>query len=136
LEIFDPQRIIESIERKDKLHHQLKKLVKGIEKTPTGVMISEDKLWREVKTPENNLSISKRELATTMAMLLLKEHNIVTIPAVGMPGVTATIRLDMASDDAKNLDDSQIVNAITDSLQKLRKIIFDEEKCLNLLYGT
>jgi hypothetical protein len=42
----------------------------------------------------------------------------------------------MASDDAKNLDDSQIVNAITDSLQKLRKIIFDEEKCLNLLYGT
>ena len=136
LEIFDPQRIIESIERKDKLHHQLKKLVKGIEKTPTGVMFSEDKLWREVKTPENNLSISKRELATIMAMLLLKEHNIVTIPAVGMPGVTATIRLDMASDDAKNLDDSQIVNAITDSLQKLRKIIFYEEKCLNLLYGT
>ena len=85
-------------------------------------MISEDKLWREVKTPENNLSISKRELATTMAMLLLKEHNIVTIPAVGMPGVTATIRLDMASDDAKNLDDSQIVNAITDSLKNLEKL--------------
>ncbi|MDD3753951.1 MAG: TIGR03576 family pyridoxal phosphate-dependent enzyme [Methanobacterium sp.] len=136
LETFNPQIIIDSIERKDKLHSKLKKLVKGVEKTPTGVMISEDKIWEEVKTPETNLPISKREVATLMAMILLKDHNIVTIPAVGMPGVTATIRLDMASADSNTMEDSQIVNAITDSLQKLRKIIFDEEKCLNILYES
>ena len=136
LENFHPERILDSLERKDKIFHELMELVNGVEETPTGVMISADNLLREVKGPERDISISEREVATLMAMILLKDHHIVTIPAVGMPGVSATIRLDLSSRDAERLDDSQIYHAIKDSLLKLRRIIFDEEKCLNLLYES
>lgn len=134
LQTFNPQRILDSIKRKDSLHHQLKDLMNSFEKTPTGVMISADDLLKEVTAPETDLFVSEREVATLMAMILLKDHHIVTIPAVGMPGVSTTIRLDLASRDAENVDNTQICHAIKDSLQKLKKIILDGEKCLKLLY--
>lgn len=134
LQTFNPQRILDSVKRKDTLHHELNQFMNSFEKTPTGVMISSNNLLKEVKVPENDLLVSEREVATSMAMILLKDHHIVTIPAVGMPGVSTTIRLDLSSRDAESLDNHQICHAIQDSLQKLRKIIFDEEKCLKLLY--
>ena len=51
-----------------------------------------------------------------------------------MPGVSATLRLDLAACDAQRLDDAQILNAFNDSLQKLKEIINDEEACLSILY--
>ncbi len=134
LQTFNPQRILDSVKRKDTLHQELNQFMNSFEKTPTGVMISSNNLLKEVKVPENDLLVSEREVATSMAMILLKDHHIVTIPAVGMPGVSTTIRLDLSSRDAESLDNHQICHAIQDSLQKLRKIIFDEEKCLKLLY--
>ena len=69
-----------------------------------------------------------------MAMVLLKEHHIVTIPAVGMPGVSATIRLDLAAVDAERVDDNQIMQAFKDSLKRVKEMVNDEETCLSILY--
>lgn len=134
LETFNPERILDSLDRKDKLHQALKVVVESVEKTPTGVMISEDTLQKEVMSYKGDVLLSKREIASLMAMILLKDHHILTIPAVGMPGVSATIRLDLASHDAERLYDPQICHAFKDSLQKLKEVISDEEVCLSVLY--
>jgi L-seryl-tRNA(Ser) seleniumtransferase len=133
LEDFEPQRILDSLGRRDKLHKMAGNVLEGVEKTPTGFMISAATLQKEI-TPEGNGTISQRELATLMAMILLREHHIVTIPAVGMPGVSDTIRLDLSSKDAERVDDTQIMQALKDSLDGLREIIHDEEASLRVLY--
>lgn len=134
LQTFNPERILDSLERKEKLHQKLSGVVEGVEKTPTGVMVSAENLQKLIKEPEDEICLSEREIATLMAMLLLKEHHILTIPAVGMPGVSPTIRLDLASRDAERLHDPQICHAIKDSLQRLKEVIHDEGICLRVLY--
>ncbi len=136
LQIFNPQRIMDSVKRKDTLHHELNELKIPAEKTPTGVMISAENLLKQLKVPGIDPSLCERVVATLMAMILLKDHHILTIPAVGMPGVSATIRLDIASRDAESLDNTQTCHAIQDSLQKLKKIIYDQDESLKLLYGS
>lgn len=131
LEEFTPQNLLKSLERRDQVYTLLQEVVEGVEKTPTGFMISAETL-KEI-TPEGE-ECSPRELATLLAMILLKEHHLVTIPAVGMPGVSTTIRLDLSAADAQKLDDSQIVAAIQKSLKRLREIVGDDEACLSLLY--
>lgn len=136
LQTFNPERILDSIERKEKLHQKLSSVVEDVEKTPTGVMVSAKNLKKLIKDHEEEKCLSEREIATLMAMLLLKEHHILTIPAVGMPGVSPTIRLDLASRDAERLNDPQICHAINDSLQRLKEVIDDEEVCLRVLYES
>ncbi len=134
LEIFNPDRILASLKRKNELQMALKGMIDGVEETPTGVMITAENLHKIVTGSNDELSVTEREIATLMAMILLKDHHLVTIPAVGMPGVSATLRLDLAACDAQRLDDAQILNAFNDSLQKLKEIINDEEACLSILY--
>jgi L-seryl-tRNA(Ser) seleniumtransferase len=133
LEDFHPQRILDSLERKDKIYSQLALLMDGVEKTPTGFMISAGNILKEINN-EEVLNLSEREIATLMAMILLKDHNLVTIPAVGMPGVSPTIRLDLAAYDAGRLSDDQIIYAITESLKRLKQVLSDEEACLSIVY--
>ncbi|EKQ52044.1 MAG: pyridoxal phosphate enzyme, MJ0158 family [Methanobacterium sp. Maddingley MBC34] len=134
LEDFNPRRLLESLDRKDKLHLKAMNLLEGVEKTPTGFMISAANLEKEIISNEGTENLSSRELATLMAMVLLKEHHIVTIPAVGMPGVSATIRLDLAAVDAERVDDNQIMQAFKDSLKRVKEMVNDEETCLSILY--
>ncbi len=134
LEMFNPQKLLDSIDRSDKLSILAGNVLSGVEKTPTGFMISASNLQKEILPEEEDQTLSKRELATLMAMVLLKEHHIVTIPAVGMPGVSATIRLDLSAVDAERIDDDQIIQAMKDSLKRVREILVDEEACLSILY--
>jgi len=132
LEDFTPQNLLNSLERRDHVYTLLLEVMGGVEKTPTGFMISAATLQKEI-TPEGE-ERSPRELATLMDMVLLKEHHLVTIPAVGMPGVSTTIRLDLSAADARRLDDSQIINAIRESLGRVKEIADDAETCLSILY--
>ncbi|MDO5836473.1 MAG: TIGR03576 family pyridoxal phosphate-dependent enzyme [Methanobacterium sp.] len=133
LENFKPQRILDSLERRDKLHKKVGNVLEGVEKTPTGFMITAANLEKEIN-PDGNENLTKRELATLMAMVLLKEYHLVTIPAVGMPGVSDTIRLDLSSNDAERVDDTQIIQAMKESLELVRELIPDEEASLSVLY--
>jgi L-seryl-tRNA(Ser) seleniumtransferase len=133
LEDFNPQRILDSLERRDKLHQMAGNVLEGVEKTPTGFMITAANLQKQIY-PEGSETLTPRELATLMAMILLREHHIITIPAVGMPGVSDTIRLDLSSKDAQRVDDARIIQALKESLDGLREIIHDEEAGLRVLY--
>nr|WP_319374645.1 TIGR03576 family pyridoxal phosphate-dependent enzyme [uncultured Methanobacterium sp.] len=134
LEMFTPQKLLDSIDRRNELSLMAGNVLNRVEKTPTGFMISASNLQKEILPEEEDQTFSKCELGTLMAMVLLKEHHIVTIPSVGMPGVSATIRLDLSAVDAERIDDAQIIQAIKDSLKRVKEILVDEEVCLSMLY--
>ena len=131
LEKFNPERILKSRNKKHELLDQLKNDFR-VKETPTGIMLLpediKDKL-KDVKT-----SLNSPELASVLSMILLRDYSIITIPAVGMPGVSTTIRMDMASKDAIRLDVEYITHAIKSSISKLREVVADKEACRSLLF--
>lgn len=131
LENFTPQRILKSGNKKLELFKQLKKDF-PVKETPTGIMILPEDIKDEVKDVKTSLNPS--EIAGVLSMILLRDYNIITIPAVGMPGASATIRIDMASKDAVRLDVEYITQAIKGSIIKLSEVISDEEACRSLLF--
>jgi L-seryl-tRNA(Ser) seleniumtransferase len=132
---FDPERILKASMRKKMLYQDLRVDLPGIQQTPTGIMLSPESLLLELENKDFKTSFSARDAAILFAMLLLKEHHIITIPAVGMPGVSATIRMDMASKDAENLDNICLINAFKETLSYFQEIIKDAESCRKVLYG-
>jgi L-seryl-tRNA(Ser) seleniumtransferase len=131
LEKFKPENIKQAMGRKDQLYQTLAPHFRGLEKTPTGVMITPPALMENIDvktflTPEDG--------AILLAMLLLKEENILTIPAVGMPGASATIRLDLASSDAHRLTDAAILGSLQNAVESLRSMVDDQDACRSVLY--
>ncbi len=134
LEQFSPDRILRSQDKREEIYQKLKKGFPGINKTPTGVMLKEDDLLAEIDYLDEKV-INQKEAAQIMAMILLKDHDIITIPAVGMPGASSTIRLDMASKDAERIDAKYITNAFQDAIRRLNKVINDRQACRDILFN-
>ncbi len=78
--------------------------------------------------------MSNDDLAFVFSFVLLKEHGIITIPAVGMPGASATIRFDLSTSDAFNFDLNDLVKKIESSFEKLLEVIQNEEKCREIVF--
>lgn len=128
---FNGDNLIKSFERKDQLFELLSSKFNNLEKTPNGVLISPDNLSNEVNIPHN---LSNDDLAFVFSFILLKEHGIITIPAVGMPGASPTIRFDLSTSDAFNLDLNDLVKKIESSFEKLLEVIQNEEKCREIVF--
>ena len=68
-------------------------------------------------------------------MILLKEEGIITIPAVSMPGASATIRFDLSTQDAVKLELNQLINKISSSFDMLKEVIKNKEKCKEIVFN-
>lgn len=127
LKNFSEDNLKKGFSRKYELMELLETNFKYFELTPTGVMITPSNLKKELSFK----SVSQDDLAFAFAMVLLKDYGIITIPAVSMPGASATIRLDLSANDALNLDLNVLYENIVSSISKLsdneenlKKIIF------------
>ena len=129
---FNGENLIKSFTRKDEFHDILSEKFNNFEKTPNGVMISPDGLSDEISMPHN---LSSNDLAFILSFILLKDHGIITIPAVGMPGASATIRFDLSTNDAFNLNLTDLAQKIESSFDKLLNVMDNEEKCREILLG-
>jgi len=127
LENFEPSEIMDALKRKEDF---LRDFRPGVEETPTGFMIKPSSL-----EGLNGSAYTEDEISTAISMLLLSEHGIVTIPAVGMPGASKTLRFDLAARDAGRLEVSSLQAAIHDAIEKLSGIIPDDEKMRRLILG-
>lgn len=137
LENYNENDLKNSLNKKDELMELLANDFKMFEKTPTGVMVSEDKLKNEIinhfkkdNTQDYGKILDKfsnKDLCFIWAMLLLKEEGIVTIPAVSMPGASPTVRFDLAAVDAARIDVNIIFNKIKSSFENLLRVISDEK---------
>jgi L-seryl-tRNA(Ser) seleniumtransferase len=134
LEEFNPERILKAQDERKEIYKILINDLEEIKLTPTGFMLSPEGLMNELEYFNVKHSLSPKEAANILGMILLREYNIITISAVGMPGASPTIRVDLASKDAERLDQNYIIDAFKGSLLRLKKIIDDKKTCKKVLY--
>ena len=123
LEKYSPDRIKEAFIKKDQLYQKLTDKQLNPEKTPTGFMFKEEELKAQIEKDMGPVDIPTDILATVYSMLLLDNYNIITIPSVGMPGASKTIRIDFSSKDSDKLSMDELVDAIDDTFTKTEEII-------------
>ena len=129
---FNGDNLVKSFERKDEFFDMLNEKFSNFEKTPNGVLISPEGLADEISIDHN---LSADDLAFVLSFILLKDHGIITIPAVGMPGASATIRFDLSTNDAFNLDLKDLSEKLESSFDKLVDVVSDENKCREIIFG-
>lgn len=134
LEEYNPENLVDSITKKDELYDKLKNIIPLLEKTPTGVMLTVESLKKEMDNRNIKTELSPNDLSFVWAMILLKKYNIITIPAVGMPKASATIRFDMAAQDAKNYKISELTKTIMNSFEDLLNVVNDTKKCREIIF--
>ena len=128
---FDEDNLINSFERKDELFDLLNDKFSNFQKTPTGVMISPKGLSKEIDI-ENELS--DNDLAFVFSFILLKDHGIITIPPVSMPGASATIRFDLSTSDAFKLNLNDLNKKIESSFKRLQEAVSNEDECREIVF--
>ena len=129
---FNGDNLVKSFERKDEFFDMLNEKFSNFEKTPNGVLISPEGLADEISIDHN---LSDDDLAFVLSFILLKDHGIITIPAVGMPGASATIRFDLSTNDAFNLDLDDLSEKLESSFDKLLNVVSDENKYREIIFG-
>ena len=134
LEDFNPERILKAQNERKEIYKILINDLEEINLTPTGFMLSPEGLMNKLEYLNVRHSLSPKEAANILGMILLKDYNIITIPTVGMPGASPTIRVDLASKDAERLDKNYIIDAFKGSLLRLKEIIHDRNTCREVLY--
>ncbi|WP_407393529.1 TIGR03576 family pyridoxal phosphate-dependent enzyme [Methanobrevibacter sp.] len=130
---FKEDNLKDSFSRKDELFDLLNEKFTNFDKTPTGVMISPEGLSNEISVSHN---LSENDLAFVFSFILLKEHGIITIPPVSMPGASATIRFDLSTADAFNLDLNDLNKKIESSFDRLQGVITNEEECREIVFNS
>ena len=128
---FSEDNLINSLERKDDLFELLNSNFENFEKTPTGVMITPQGLSKEINIKHN---LSDDDLAFVFSFILLRDHGIITIPAVSMPGASATIRFDLSTEDAFKLNLNDLNKKIESSFKKLQKAVSNEDECREIVF--
>ncbi|WP_405303767.1 TIGR03576 family pyridoxal phosphate-dependent enzyme [Methanobrevibacter sp.] len=129
---FNGDNLINSFERKDELFDLLKENFNNFEMTPTGVMISPEGLRNEINADHN---LSDNDLAFVFSFILLRDYGIITIPAVSMPGASATIRFDLSTTDAFKLDLNDLYKKIESSFKKLQDAVSNEDECREIVFS-
>lgn len=129
---FKEDNLIKSFTRKDELFELLNDNFNNFKKSPTGVMISPEDLAKEVNIFHK---LSDNDLAFVFSFILLKNHGIITIPPVSMPGASTTIRFDLSTSDAFNLDLNDLNKKIVSSFDELLEVITNEEKCREIVFS-
>lgn len=128
---FNGENLIKSFDRKEKLFDILNQKFDSFEKTPNGVMISPEGLASEITVPHD---LSDNDLAFVFSFILLRDYGIITIPSVGMPGASATIRFDLSTNDAFNLDLDDFAQKISSSFDKFVSVVQDEDECRKIIF--
>ena len=123
-----------AISRKEEFYELLSEKYEMFEKTPTGVMVSEDSLENQLENLNVETELSKKDCCFLWAMVLLKDFGIITIPAVGMPGASATIRIDLSTQDVIDMDLNELYEKLDQSFERFLDLSQDVEKSKELIF--
>ena len=131
---YTEDNLVEAISRKEDFFDLLSEKYEMFEKTPTGVMVSEDSLKDQLGLFNIETDLSEKDCCFLWAMVLLKDYGIITIPAVGMPGASATIRFDLSTQDVISMDLNELHEKIDSSFEDFLKLSQDVEKSKELIF--
>ena len=135
LENLSPEKILKAFSDKHELKDALKNQFTQVKETPTGVMLTPEAIEFEVKQTGTETFLEPDDMAYLFAMILLRDHGIITIPAVGMPGASAAIRIDLASNDAQRISSKELAHVFQKTFKKLVSIANSEEESKKILYS-
>lgn len=131
---YTEENLVKAISRKEEFYDLLSEKYEMFEKTPTGVMVSEDSLKNQLERLNVETELSQKDCCFLWAMILLKDFGIITIPAVGMPGASATIRIDLSTQDVIDMDLNQLYEQIVNSFDRFLDLSQDVEKSKELIF--
>ena len=131
---YTEENLVKAMSRKEEFFDLLSEKYEMFEKTPTGVMVSEDSLKDQWDKLNIETELSKKDCCFLWAMVLLKDFGIITIPAVGMPGASATIRIDLSTKDVIDMDLKKKKKKVDQSFEKFLVLSQDVEKSKELIF--
>ena len=131
---YTEENLVKAMSRKEEFFDLLSKKYEMFEKTPTGVMVSKDSLKNQLDKLNVETELSKKDCCFLWAMVLLKDFGIITIPAVGMPGASATIRIDLSTQDVIDMDLNELYEKIGQSFERFLDLSQDVEKSKELIF--
>ena len=131
---YTEENLVKAMSQKEEFFDLLSKKYEMFEKTPTGVMVSEDSLKNQLDKLNVETELSKKDCCFLWAMVLLKDFGIITIPAVGMPGASATIRIDLSTQDVIDMDLNELYEKIDQSFERFLDLSQDVEKSKELIF--
>ena len=131
---YTGENLLKAISRKDEFYSLLAEKYEMFEKTPTGVRVSEESLKNQLEILNIETELSQKDCCFLWAMILLKDFGIITIPAVGMPGASASIRFDLSAQDVIGMDINQLYEMVDSSIEELLNICQDVEKSKELIF--
>lgn len=136
LKVYNDENLIKAFSRKEEFYNLLNQNYSIFDLSPTGVMIKEDSLLNYLSEKNISTEFSAKDLAFLLAMLLLKEEGIITIPAVGMPGASATIRFDLSTKDVVDMDLDLLYDKINRSFNSFVELVNDLDSSKKLILGN
>ena len=131
---YTEENLVKAISRKEEFYELLSEKYEMFEKTPTGVMVSEDSLKDQWDKLNIETELSKKDCCFLWAMVLLKDFGIITIPAVGMPGASATIRIDLSTQDVIDMNLNELYEKLDQSFEEFLVLSQDVEKSKDLIF--
>ncbi|WP_405324825.1 TIGR03576 family pyridoxal phosphate-dependent enzyme [Methanobrevibacter sp.] len=131
---YTEENLVKAMSRKEEFFDLLSEKYEMFEKTPTGVMVSEDSLKDQLDKLNVETELSKKDCCFLWAMVLLKDFGIITIPAVGMPGASATIRIDLSTHDVIDMDLNELYEKVDQSFEEFLVLSQDVEKSKELIF--
>lgn len=131
---YTEENLLKSISKKDDFYDLLSKKYEMFEKTPTGVLVNEESIRNQLDSLNIETELSQKDCCFLWAMILLKDFGIITIPAVGMPGASASIRFDLSAPDVIDMEVDQLYEKVDSSIEEFMNLCQDVEKSKELIF--
>jgi L-seryl-tRNA(Ser) seleniumtransferase len=141
LQRFEPIMLHGEVRAGERLHAEISSLFgpDRVTRTLLGPVVSEDDvLFAAVERAggQPRTGIVPAEAGAALGTLLLKNHGVVTVNAVGMPGARASLRLKSTEQELDRFGgESAIGFAVDDSLARLGELLKDSAALSALLLG-
>lgn len=134
IKAYTPEVLRKSVSRKEEFYGLISKKYEMFEKTPNGIKVQESNLANQLKVLNIGTELSEKDCCFLWSMVLLKEEGIITIPAVGMPGASDTIRFDLSTKDVIDMDLDVLQDKIDNSFDVFLDLVQKPEMAEKLIF--
>lgn len=134
IKAYTPEVLRKSVSRKEEFYGLISKKYEMFEKTPNGIKVQESNLANQLKVLNIETELSEKDCCFLWSMVLLKEEGIITIPAVGMPGASDTIRFDLSTKDVIDMDLDVLQDKIDNSFVVFLDLVQKVEMAEKLIF--
>lgn len=134
IKAYTPLNLRQSVDKKEDVFDLISKKYEMFEKTPNGIKVQEAYLANQLKLLNIETELSEKDCCFLWSMVLLKEEGIITIPAVGMPGASNTIRFDLSAQDVIDMDSDVLYEKIDNSFNVFIDLVKNVDRARELIF--